>query len=76
MFSYKLVHTCFISRAENHVSRLFMLNKAEAATKKVFYSCLKGCTYSDVYFYIGSSYYDGHNIMVVFRFLGIYSGRI
>ena len=34
MLSYKLVRTCFDSRAENHVSRLFMLNKAEAATKK------------------------------------------
>lgn len=54
MLSYKLVHTHFDSRAENHVSRLFTLNKAEAAKKKVFYSCLKGCKYIlDVYFCIG-----------------------
>ena len=34
MLSYKLVCTCFDSRAKNHVSRLFTLNKAEAAKKK------------------------------------------
>ena len=34
MLSYELVHTRFDSRAENHVSRLVTLNKAEAAKKK------------------------------------------
>ena len=56
MLSYELVHTRFDSHAENRVSRLFTLNKAEAAKKKkkVFYSCLKGCKYIlDVYFCIG-----------------------
>ena len=34
MLSYELVHTRFDSHAENRVSRLFTLNKAEAAKKK------------------------------------------
>lgn len=78
MFSYKLVCTCFDSCAKNHVSRLFTLNKAEAAKKKkVFYSCLKGCKYIlDVYFCIGVYIMmDTIQLCISLFFLGIYSGK-